>query len=372
MWIGGNGKMKLTSDLKVLVIGRGEIGSPIFDLISKYYCTKSYDLLDGDPVKEKYDVIHICFPYSTKFENAVLEYAKLFEPSLILIESTVAPGTTRNIDHALKKTLGIPLLVHSPVRGRTADTFQWAFLAYTKYIGPISEEAGKVAKEYYESMGLKTRVCETPEDTEWAKILNTSYWGIILAWYQEVERICTGFNLDSLTIISFFGSTQAESAGKIPRPVIWTGTIGGHCIIPNARLLLSKYDSNFVADIIRSQMTFETSMKSLFMLGEKEGCPLCERIYTREIYRNVSSEPFCIIQCLSCRVPMVVFRSHEKPSKAQMDQAIKTASQMFPSYKLDFSLGAIPQHPHFHIRKVRKMEQKEETNKNETGKYMHA
>lgn len=329
----------------VLVIGRGEIGNPLSKLLSQHYLTESYDLLDGEPPKKTYDVLHICFPYTPLFQKAVIEYIELFKPKLVIIESTVAPGTTREIYNRINPTP----TCHSPVLGRAADGFEECLKSYTKFVGPISKEAGKLAQIHYETIGLKTHLCSTPEDTEWAKILETSYWGLLVAWYQDIERIARTFNLDLKGIINFF--ENVENGGKVPRPVLWVGPLGGHCIVPNARLLLQKYDSNFVADIVRSHLTFEASMLSIQNSGEDESCPLCKRVFTREIFRNETNEPFFIIQCLTCRDPMLVFRSHVPPTQKQMEQAKAVFSSLFPNKEIDFEMKAIRQHTHWHFRK---------------------
>ena len=345
-------------DKTVLVIGRGEIGSAVYSVVSKHFKADSYDIADGEPSRlrfKHYDVLHICIPYQVTPSLAkwALDYANLFTPKLILIESTVAPDTTREISKSLDKSI---LLCHSPVNGRLLEGVEWGLTHYTKFIGPMSDAAALVATKYYEHMGLQTRVCENPEQTEWMKILDTTYWGLLIGWWQEIERISHEFNLNLQDICKFFGTIQDKSKGKIPRPILYVGPMGGHCIISNARLLLTKHDSNFVEDIIRSQLTFESSMQSTFGFGEKQGCPLCGRIYTRKIYRDESSEPFIIIECLSCRTPMVVFRSHRKPSNLVMMQSERVAKTLFPSLEINLSKGVIPDHPHYHLRKKKEVE----------------
>ena len=62
------------------MVGLGEIGLPIYTIISKNFPTHSYDidkkLIPNNPKKfENYPVrfLHICIPYNKKFFSNVLE-----------------------------------------------------------------------------------------------------------------------------------------------------------------------------------------------------------------------------------------------------------------------------------------------------------
>lgn len=333
--------------MNVLIIGQGEMGEPLAKLVSKYHDVTTYDIAyDKQLQQETYDVVHLCIPYSEKFVGIVVDYINFLSTSKIfIIESTVLPGTTRALSE--KVDLDKVLLCHSPVRGRLADGFDWALSTYTKFIGGINEESSKLAEAYYKTLGMRTRICGKPEDTEWMKILETTYWGLLVAWHQEIERISDVYNLDTKEILNFFKTVETE--GHIPRPVLWIGPIGGHCIIPNSELLLQKYDSKFARAIIDSKGTFEKQMKFIDNLGEDKGCPLCNRVYTRKIYRDIPTEPFFIIQCLTCREPMLVFRSHTKPVEEQTKQAINISKELFPNAFLDTVTKSIPKHTHFHM-----------------------
>ena len=104
---------------KDLVVGLGEIGLPIYTIISKNFPTHSYDidkkLIPNNPKKlENYPVrfLHICIPYNKKFFSNVLKLNKKFSPKSIIIHSTVKPKTTQN----LQKKLSIPI-IYSATRG---------------------------------------------------------------------------------------------------------------------------------------------------------------------------------------------------------------------------------------------------------------
>jgi len=334
--------------VKVIVVGQGEVGLPLYHVLEdsgKFEVVSSYDMVDAELPRGNFEIMHICFPYSPEFEKSVIEYANKFGPELIIIESTVLPGTTRRIAKNVKS-----FVAHSPVLGRVHDSFNWALLAYTKFIGPMDKMIGLMVKDHYEKLGMKTYIADQPEDTEWAKILETSYWGLLLGWHQELERISSAFDLDTKTILNFFQNVENGSKGKIPRPVLYVGNIGGHCVIPNSRLLLSLYDSNFVASIVRSQLAFEASMQRVYNYGEDATCVLCGEVYTRKVRRNQTNEPFFIITCLTCKDIMFVFRAHREPTEKEMKQALDLARTLYPNCEIDTVRRSIPKHPYFHVR----------------------
>jgi hypothetical protein len=231
---------------KVLVVGLGEIGAPLLEIVRGVYSAEGLDI-EPKQIHGPFDVLHICVPYNSDFVDTASDYVARFDPKLTIIESTVLPSTTDKIYEKTREPI-----CHSPVRGRKADGFKWAYYAYTKFIGPAEPEFGKMAEDYYHSLGFKTLMCSSPMETEFMKILNTTYYGLMIVWFQEIHRICRQFKIDEKRIIEFFKSNEVNSGGKHPRPVFYPGVIKGHCVIPNAQLLNDIFPSPFVDIILTS------------------------------------------------------------------------------------------------------------------------
>ena len=184
--------------------------------------------------------MHVCIPFD--FDRFVVEckrYIKKYEPALTIINSTVAPGTTRRVE----EQTGFRV-VNSPIRGKHWKMRQ-ELLHYTKFIGGTDPGASREAEEHFRSLGMKTRILSSPEATEIAKLSETSYFGLLVAWAQEVERYCDRLETDYDEVVSCY-----EEIAFLP-PVKYTpGIIGGHCVMPNVEILRQVIESDLL-DAIR-------------------------------------------------------------------------------------------------------------------------
>ena len=225
----------------VVVVGLGEVGKPLFELISE---TPSQSVgVDISPPGEigQVDVLHVCFPFQIKdFVRETTRYIKLFDPKLTIINSTVAVGTTRLIAERAGAAV-----VNSPVRGKHARMFD-ELSEYTKFVGAIEPAAARLAAAHFESIGLKTKILSSPEATELAKLTETTYFGLMIAWAQELERYCDQSGADYEEIISFYDEIKF-----FPPVKYFPGIIGGHCVMPNIEILL-RFDESVILEAIRA------------------------------------------------------------------------------------------------------------------------
>ena len=254
--------------MKILVIGFGEAGKPLFEIArGVYQQVDSLDIEQKGLMFNDPDVMHICYPEHDvhDFIDTSVKYIERFSPRLVLIESTVSPGVTLAVYKRLDRK---PLMCHSPVRGNIAEGMKKGLLMYTKYIGPIDEESALEARKYYESIGIHTFVCHSPIETELAKLFETTYRGLMFAWFQEIHRICKASGAKFSEVCDFIGSTEKE--GKQPRPLFHPGVIGGHCILPNAQKLYQLYASKFVEALL------ESNKRRLVEIAEEQSRPVSD------------------------------------------------------------------------------------------------
>jgi UDP-N-acetyl-D-mannosaminuronate dehydrogenase len=227
----------------VVVVGLGEVGKPLFEIIKTRHQVFGVDIDLVAPIN-RCDVMHICFPFGEqRFVSQVVDYIRQYQPALTIINSTVAPGTTRSV----ARQSGVAV-VNSPVRGKHAR-MRDELLHYTKFIGALDPDTGAQAVQHFESVGMKTKVLSTPEATEIAKLTETTYFGVMIAWAQEIERYCKAVEADYDEVVSFY-----EEIKFFPPVKYFPGVIGGHCVMPNIEILLQKFPSGLLQAIVQSNV----------------------------------------------------------------------------------------------------------------------
>lgn len=244
---------------RVLVVGLGEIGRPLFELLKE--CGKfevyGFDVDDAKmrdlgqkALPDRVDVMHVCIPCAGKdeFVESVAGYVGQFHPKLVIINSTVAPGTTMEVYKRCGKRC---LVAHSPIRGvhKSLEHMKWELKRWTKYVGGVNTESSEAAKKHFGKLGLKTKVLKGSVETELAKLFETTYRAWMIACFQEMHRISKFFEADFDGVVDFLGDTHRV---RLDRPVMFPDVIGRHCLIPNVELLLKSYDSEFLRLIIKS------------------------------------------------------------------------------------------------------------------------
>lgn len=225
----------------MVIVGLGEIGKPLCEIMKTRHQVFEVDIDLAAPVN-RCDVMHVCFPFQDqKFAGLVVEYIDRYQPALTIINSTVKPGTTRRIAGESGRSV-----VNSPVRGKHARMRE-EMLHYTKFIGPLDQNSGTRAAEHFASVGMTSRLLSSPEATEIAKLTETTYFGLMIAWAQEVERYCKAIGANYDEVVSFYDEI------KFFPPVRYVpGIIGGHCVMPNISILRQQFPSGLLEAIVQS------------------------------------------------------------------------------------------------------------------------
>jgi len=226
---------------KIVVAGLGEVGKPLFDLVSLHHDAVGVDITPPTETPEQVEVLHVCYPFEIKdFVGETARYIELFKPAVTVINSTVAVGTTR----AIAQKTGADV-VNSPVRGKHARMFE-EIQFYTKFVGAMDPAAGEMAARHFQSLGLKTKVLTSPEASELAKLTETTYFGLMIAWAQELERYCDQSGANYEEIIAFY-----EEIKFFPPVKYFPGVIGGHCVMPNIEIL-RKFTKSTLLEAIKT------------------------------------------------------------------------------------------------------------------------
>lgn len=230
----------------VICVGTGEIGRPLYELLNGVYKTLPVDPVhfkENMEVNAKCDYLHICIPSRPDFTEIVINLIKNYHrPKFVFIHSTVTPGTTDSLNAASQGMNLNSWIIHAPVHGKHHNNqMKKDMLRYRKYLGIpnlIEEDYVNEILEHFKRVGFADiKIVWGPQNTEWLKILSTTYFGLQIAWAQEVERICDKFGLSYEQVTDFF-SIQEDI-----KPPHYPGKIGGHCVMPNIDIIGTVYDS---------------------------------------------------------------------------------------------------------------------------------
>ena len=213
---------------KILVVGLGEVGGALAVVLERAHEGVLRHDIEPQGFSDAIAVMHICIPYQShrQFETATLGYIKRFQPRLTVINSTVVPGTTRRI----RRQSGARL-AYSPVRGKHARMAE-DLLRYRKFVAAEDESVAAEAEKHFRTAAMKTRHILNPDTLELAKLAETTYFGIQIAFAQELNRFAQQTGADYDEAVDFF-----EEIDFLPRARYYPGIIGGHCVIPNIHLL---------------------------------------------------------------------------------------------------------------------------------------
>lgn len=173
-------------------------------------------------------ILHICFPWSDGFLDAVREYQSELEPAYTIIHSTVPVGTSRQCG-----------AIHSPVMGRHPH-LEEAIRETTKFLG--GEKASEVA-DVFRRAGVEVYLTDKPESTELMKLISTTYLGVLVEYTKDVKRTCheygVPFELFTIWTDEYNRGAKSLGYGQVARPnlVPIMTEVGGHCVLNNCDLL---------------------------------------------------------------------------------------------------------------------------------------
>jgi len=193
-------------------------------------------------------------------EASLAVIAEHIQPhALVLIETTVAPGTTEQVAYPIMKKAfrkrGIdsdPLLAHSYERVMPGRNYVASIRDFWRVCSGINEEAKKrVVKFLNEVLNTKKfplTVMDRPIESETAKIVENSYRATILAFLDEWSLFAERNGVDLVKVIKAIKVRPTHSNMIFPGP-----GIGGYCLPKDGGLGVWAYKHilGFEDDIFR-------------------------------------------------------------------------------------------------------------------------
>ena len=247
--------------MKIGILGHGEVGKAIEEL---YAGTDHNIVIEDDPNQaspsmDYLDYVHVCLPYYSDFVYDVSIFIEYTHPENLIIHSTVPVGTTSSVLMNSDYTRNI---YHAPVRGVHPNLLE-GLRTFPMYVGcylsdQASEKSVKQLCSLLQSLGVDTKVVDNFETSELAKLASTTYYGMCIAFHAEIKNLCDERGLDFEDVMTEWNEGYNKGYADlgmdhVVRPNLYppSGSIGGHCVVPNAKLLDQLFDSEVIDLILK-------------------------------------------------------------------------------------------------------------------------
>ncbi len=237
-----------SSDL-VATIAQGI--SPIGDIknqeISSAQQSGNYTISDNFDSVKKAEVVIICVPTPldedhnpdlSYLESALGSVAENLNPNTLVInESTVAPGTTRKTIASILSTANISFdLAYSPERIDPAN-LKWNIKNTPKLVAGLTNSAAEKAAAFYKTFIAEVTIGSSLEVIETAKLLENSFRLVNISFINEIAQFCAKLNIDIREVVD---AAATKPYGFMP--FYPSAGVGGHCIPVDPIYLSTKSD----------------------------------------------------------------------------------------------------------------------------------
>lgn len=185
------------------------------------------------------DVIIICVPTPLRRKytpdvsfivSAVKTIGMYLKPdTLVVLESTTYPGTTRELISPVLEKSGLKVgkdfyLAFSPERIDPGNK-NYSVTKIPKIVGGVDEYSGRLTKAFYEKIIGEVHLVSSADAAEMTKLLENSFRIVNIGWINELAMMCHKFGIDIWEVIE---AAKTKPFGFMP---FYPGLgVGGHCI----------------------------------------------------------------------------------------------------------------------------------------------
>jgi nucleotide sugar dehydrogenase len=242
---------------KVCVVGLGQIGFPVAEYVSeKGVDVWGYDVSHaaverfskkgrvkattnwGDIPQVDVYIVSVTTgqlagaPDLSAVFDVCKKIAGTVKPSaLLIIESTIVPGTSRKIFHEIFK--GRVRLVHAPHRYWADEPVKHG-VNQLRVIGGVNDESLATGLKFYkDTLGIPMHACSSVEVAEMCKIVENSHRYLQISFAEDLKMLCSkiGINFDDLR-------AACNTKWNVDIPEARDG-IGRHCLPKDVRYVTS-------------------------------------------------------------------------------------------------------------------------------------
>ncbi|MCK9461612.1 MAG: hypothetical protein M0R80_18440 [Proteobacteria bacterium] len=229
--------------MRAVLVGYGEIGKAVKSVFDPFHEIEVCEI-DRKP-EGQFDIMLVAIPYVEGFEKTIEDYREEFGVKAIIFFATLAIGTTSKFENA----------VHSPVEGKHPDLAE-SIQKMPRWVGGYNEIVG----EFFEKAEIKPRYVDKPEFTEFLKLRSTSKYGINIQFARYEKSVCDDLEM-SFDLIKKFDQDYNDLYEEMGMPQFKRyildapeGKIGGHCVVPNAKILDNQYPSELLKQIYKEEV----------------------------------------------------------------------------------------------------------------------
>ena len=231
--------------MKSKIFGYGEIGKSLAEVYHLNGIDIAWKDLNDSHGDDDCELLNVCIPFGNKLEyfgNSVLVEIKNSGAKYVVIHSTVAPGTTSEIQ---KRTNAI--ICHSPVIG-VHPNLKVSLITFTKWFGGGCPEI----IGHFRELGMIPKMLDKPEATEIMKLWDTTYYGMCLAINAEVTEMLEKYDVPYENWVEYLkeynNGYMKMNKANVQRPYFNTLSmpIGGHCVVPNYEILCNYIDKDLL------------------------------------------------------------------------------------------------------------------------------
>tara|TARA_B100000029_G_scaffold351690_1_gene344175 strand:- start:1656 stop:2486 length:831 start_codon:yes stop_codon:yes gene_type:complete len=243
--------------MKIGIIGQGYVGTALKEGFQDFYQVETYDKYDLgksthskiSDIVELSDVIFVCVPtpmrqdgscYTGIVEEVIREINENANGQIVVIKSTVPPGTTDRINEEYTHTTTI----FNP-EFLTEANFIQDFKNQSRIIlGGDRKGTNKVRQIYSRIFPNATIVKTGAKHAEMVKYFTNCFLATKVSFANEMYNICQQLDLDYDKVVEY--ATYDERLGKshwaVPGPDGDFG-YGGHCLPKDLSAIVSEFET---------------------------------------------------------------------------------------------------------------------------------
>ena len=253
--------------MKIGIIGQGYVGSAIKVGFEPYYELETYDKYNVDKstcslekLVDICDVIFVCVPTpmdedgscNTDIVESVIDdiHKLTLEDKIVVIKSTVSPGTTDRLNKKYKKIS----VIFNP-EFLTEANFIDDFKNQTRIILGGTRKGTNKLRQMYGYVFPKAHIIKTGSKTaEMVKYMTNTYLATKVSFANEIHQVCDKLKIDYDKVVEY--ATLDERLGyshwSVPGHDEDFG-FGGHCLPKDLEALISLADHfDLDVDVLRA------------------------------------------------------------------------------------------------------------------------